>query len=246
MKKINIIVFRKKTVYFLYSILLALILLPTSLWIYLSNQPVNSFIDPKSGIIIVDPGHGGIDGGTNKDGILEKEINLAVSKKLKKILEEKGYQVSLTRDEDIALDSFDSTGRNRHQRDLNARANMINSSNAQLFLSIHVNCNFKRPATNGSIVFYNDNFVENKVLAYAIQRALNTMEINGEKRTIHDPVQAKYYLLTFSKIPGVIIETAFLSNSAERHLLTKEEFREQLAEAIANGVENYLKCRENF
>lgn len=246
MKKINIIVFRKKTVYFLYSILLALILLPTSLWIYLSNQPVNSFIDPKSGIIIVDPGHGGIDGGTNKDGILEKEINLAVSKKLKKILEEKGYQVSLTRDEDIALDSFDSAGRNRHQRDLNARANMINSSNAQLFLSIHVNCNFKRPATNGSIVFYNDNFVENKVLAYAIQRALNTMEINGEKRTIHDPVQAKYYLLTFSKIPGVIIETAFLSNSAERHLLTKEEFREQLAEAIANGVENYLKCRENF
>lgn len=241
MKKVKIVVFQKKTMYFVCSIVLVFLLLSVSLWIYLSSLPVNTFTDPKSGIIVVDPGHGGIDGGTNKDGILEKEINLAVSKKLKIFLEEKGYQVVMTREEDVALDNLDHSGQSRHQRDLNARVNIINNSNAQLFLSIHVNCNFKRPATDGAIVLYNDNFVENKVLAYSIQRALNAMEVNGAKRTAHEPVQAKYYLLSHSKIPGVIVETAFMSNNTERQLLTRDDFREQLAKAIADGVEQYLK-----
>lgn len=242
MKKLKIVVIRKKTMYFLSSTVLVFLLFSVSLWIYLSSLPVNTFTDPKSGIIVVDPGHGGIDGGTNKDGILEKEINLDVSKKLKIFFKKKGYEVIMTREEDVSLDSLDSSSQSRHQRDLNARANIINTSNAQLFLSIHVNCNFKRPATDGAIVFYNDNFVENKVLAYSIQRALNAMEVNGVKRTVHDPVQEKYYLLNNSEIPGVIIETAFLSNSTERHLLTRDEFREQLAKAIADGVEHYLKA----
>lgn len=241
MKKVNIVVLRKTPVYFFCSIVLLFLLFSIILWIYFSNLPVATFTGLISGIIVVDPGHGGIDGGTNKDGILEKEINLAVSKKLKIFLEAKGYQVIMTRDEDVSLDTLDSSSQSRHQRDLNARVNIINNSDAQLFLSIHVNCNFKQPGTDGAIVFYNDNFADNKVLAYSIQRALNAMEVNGAKRTIHDPVQAKYFLLDFSKIPGVIVETAFMSNSAERHLLTTDEFREQLAKAIADGVEHCLK-----
>lgn len=241
MKKVRIVVLQKKTAYFLCSIILIFLLFSVSLWIYLSILPVGTFTDPNSRIIVVDPGHGGIDGGTNKDGILEKEINLAVSMKLKVFLEEKGYQVVMTREEDVSLDSLDSSSQSRHQRDLNARVNMINNNNAQLFLSIHTNCNFKRPATDGAIVFYNNKFVENKVLAYSIQRALNAMEVNGAKRTVHDPVQEKYYLLVYSKIPGVIVETAFISNDTERQLLTRDEFREQLANAIADGVEHYLK-----
>jgi N-acetylmuramoyl-L-alanine amidase len=203
-------------------------------------MPANTFIDPKSGIIVIDPGHGGIDGGTNKDGILEKEINLGISKKLKVFLEQRGYKVIMTREEDISLENLDNSGQSRHRRDLNARVNIINKNNAQLFLSIHVNCNFKKTSTDGAIVFYNDKFQESKVLAYCIQRSLNAMVVSGKKRTVHDPVQANYFLLSYSEIPGVIVETAFISNEVERRLLTQDEFREQLAKAIADGVEQYL------
>lgn len=241
MKKVKIFVLEKRKVRLFCWIALSLLLACISLWVHLSGLPANTFIDPKSGIIVIDPGHGGIDGGTNKDGILEKEINLDVSRRLRTFLHEKGYKVVMTRDQDIALDHLDNTGQNRHHRDLNARLDIINGSNAQLFLSIHVNCNFKKPSTDGGIVFYGDTFAENKRLAYCIQRSLNGMEINGAKRTVHDPVEAKYYLLSFSKIPGAIVETAFMSNSTERHLLTTDEFREQLARAVADGAEVYLK-----
>lgn len=240
MRELKIIMLNKRITYLIASITFFLLLISVSLCIHLVNLPANIFVDPKSGIIVVDPGHGGIDGGTNKDGILEKEINLAISKKLKEFLEQKGYTVIMTRGEDISLDNLDNSSQSRHKRDLNARVNIINNSNAQLFLSIHVNCNIKKPTTDGAIVFYNEKFQENKVLAYCIQRSLNAMIINGKNRTVHDPQQGKYFLLAYSQIPGVIVETAFMSNPEERQLLAKDEFREELARAIADGVERYL------
>jgi N-acetylmuramoyl-L-alanine amidase len=208
--------------------------------IHLTGVQPNPFVDPRSGIIVIDPGHGGIDGGTNKDGVLEKEANLAISKKLKGFLESKGFKVIMTREEDISLDKLNSSSRSRHQRDLNSRINIINNSNAQLFLSIHVNCNFRKPNTDGAIVFYNSKFQQNEKLAYCIQRSLNNMIINEKKRTVHDPQFGEYSLLKYSKVPGAIVETAFISNVEDRQLLTKDEFREQLALAIADGVECYL------
>ncbi|NSW89547.1 MAG: N-acetylmuramoyl-L-alanine amidase [Firmicutes bacterium] len=240
MRKVKIVVLNKKIVCLTALITFVILFMSVLLFIYLANLPSNIFVDPKSGIIVIDPGHGGIDGGANKDGILEKEINLSISKKLRILLEQKGYKVIMTREEDVSLDSLDNSSRSRHQRDLNARVNIINSSNAQLFLSIHVNCNLKKPTTDGSIVFYSDKFWQNKVLAYCIQRSLNGMIVNGKKRTIHDPQQANFFILSYSNVPGVIVETAFISNTEERKLLTKEEFREEIAKAISNGVERYL------
>lgn len=239
-KKFKMIVVSKKKLIVLASALLILLFMIVSLFGHLTNLPANIFVDPESGIIVIDPGHGGIDGGTTKSGIVEKEINLEISKKLKVFLEQKGYAVVLTREEDVSLETADGTGGSRHQRDLNTRANIINNSNAQLFLSIHVNCNLNKPSTDGSIVFYGDKFEQNKTLAYCIQRALNGMTVNDKKRTIHDPQQGNYFLLTHSQIPGAIVETAFISNAAERQLLTTDEFREQLARAIAEGVEQYI------
>lgn len=240
MRKFKIVVLSKKTIYITASIILVSLLASISLFIHFLELPANIFIDQKSWIIVIDPGHGGIDGGANKDGILEKDINLAISKKLKTLLEQEDYKVIITRDEDISLDSLNDSSSSRHQRDLNARVHIINNSNAQLFLSIHVNCNFKDTSANGAIVFYNDKYQENKALAYCIQRALNSMIVDGKRRTIHDPQQGKYFLLNYSKIPGVIVETAFLSNLEERQALTKDEFIEQLAKAIAIGVKHYL------
>lgn len=64
--------------------------------------------------------------------------------------------------------------------------------------------------------------------------------MNGKTRTIHDPQQASFFVLSYSQVPGVIIETAFISNEEEKRLLSKDEFREQLANAITDGVEQYL------
>ena len=240
MKKLRIFVLRKKSMYIAATAALALLLIMVSLFIHIIVPTSNTFVDPDSGIIVIDPGHGGIDSGTNKDGILEKEVNLAIAKKLKAILKEKGYQVIMTREEDISLEHLSNAGGSRHKRDLNARVNIINNSNAQLFVSIHVNCNLKRPATDGAIVFYSDKYEQNKTLAYCIQRSLNNMVVNGKKRTTHDPQQSKYYILINSQVPGVIVETAFISNPAEKELLLKDEFHEQLAESIAYGIAEYL------
>lgn len=240
MGKYNIIIVNKKVLCLFILTMLILLLFIILYRVYLTNILTNSFNDPKSGIIVIDPGHGGIDGGTNIDGILEKEANLVISKIIKEYLVKKGYKVIMTREEDISLDKFDTSSISRQKRDLNARVNIINNSNAQFFLSIHVNCNLKRPRTDGAIVFYNKNFQQNKELAYCIQRSLNGILINGNKRTIHDPQLGEYFILNYSEIPGVIVETAFISNIEERKLLKKFEFRDQIALSVAEGVECYL------
>lgn len=220
--------------------------LSITLYVYWLHESVTTFSGSKSGIIVIDPGHGGIDGGASKDGLLEKDVNLDISKKLKSYLEIRGFKVFMTREEDVSLDGLISSGGSRHQRDLNARVNIINNSNAQLFLSIHVNCNLKKPQTDGSIVFYSDKYLQNKTLAYSIQRALNEIKCNGKSRTIHDPQKANFFILSYSNIPGVIIETSFISNTEERQLLTKDEYRDELAKGIYNGVEQYISESSKF
>jgi N-acetylmuramoyl-L-alanine amidase len=238
MRKVKIIFLNKMSVAFAALIITALLIVPIVLCIELSSK--DTFIDPKSGIIVVDPGHGGIDGGASKEGVLEKEINLDISKKLKSILEQKGYTIIMTREEDVSLDYLDNSKKSRHQRDLNARANIINKSNGQLFISVHVNCNLKRPSTAGTIVFYDDKYEQSKTLADSLQKELNQMEMSGKKRTEHSPARGEYFVLSKTNIPGVIVETAFISNKAELQEITKDPFRLEIAKAIAKGVEQYL------
>lgn len=82
-------------------------------------------------------------------------------------------------------------------------------------------------------------------MSYSIQRALNNIEINDKKRTVHNPAQAKYFVLGYANIPGVIVETAFISNKTERQEMIKETFRENTAEAIFTGIQQYLQESTN-
>ncbi|MCX7749581.1 MAG: N-acetylmuramoyl-L-alanine amidase [Clostridia bacterium] len=238
----KIIFIRKKAGYYIGTLLFTVFAAFVTLkFVYNPFSIVNIFTDPGTNIIVVDPGHGGIDGGATVGGTLEKDINLAISKKLKEYLEQEGYAVVLTREEDISLDKLSDSKGSRHQRDLNARKDIINGSSAQLFLSIHVNCNLKRPQTDSAIVFYSNKYEQNKELAYCIQSALNSFTYKGIKRTIHKPQKGSYFLLKHSNVPGVIVETAFLSNKLDRELLQKEDFRDEISRAIVKGVEQYLK-----
>lgn len=205
------------------------------------NFDASAYVEPVNGVIVIDAGHGGIDGGANRDGILEKDINLTLALKLKTLLEQRGFKVILTREQDISLDHLNQSSGSRHKRDLIARTDIINAGNAQIFLSLHVDSMAGDPSENGSVVFYGSKFPQSKALASYIQNELNKISIDGKLREQHGPLPGNYYILSYTDVPGVIIETGFITNEKEREMLTTEEFLHQLAKAIADGAEMYLK-----
>ncbi len=239
MRKLHIICIRNKTI--LITVVLITVFVAVMLLFSLLVNSSQNFVHSYTKIIVIDPGHGGIDGGAFEGGMLEKDINLDIAKRVKALLEDKDYQAILTRQTDRSLDNLIDGGGSRHLRDLKARAQIINNSNAQLFLSIHGNCHIKNLSADGSFVLYSEKTARSKTLAYCVQRTLNDIRINGEKRTVHDPMNtSNFYLLNYAQIPGIIIETAFISNQKERELLSQDSFKEDIAKAISSGVESYF------
>lgn len=188
--------------------------------------------------VIIDPGHGGIDEGAVVIGVKEKNITLDISKNLKDYLKQKGYKVSMTRESDISLYKLSRAGNTIQQRDLNTRVQMINDSKAGFFISIHVNSASRYPHESGSIVYYGS-MPQSRELAYYIQKSLNNIVLNNQKRKAHNIEVSKFYIQRNTKIPGVLVETGFISNNQERNLLTKASFKNTIAKAIADAVEKY-------
>lgn len=186
-------------------------------------------------VIVVDAGHGGIDPGANRPGILEKDINLAIALQLKEVLNQHGAKVVLSRQTDIDLSSEcdNKQVRGRYLRDLAARVEMAEESDADLFISIHANAvnNSKR---HGAEVFYYAKSESGKILAESIQAELcRVTNINRIAKT------ADYFVLRRNKIPAALIEVGFITNPAERMLLHDPDYQQKLAEAIATGIRNY-------
>lgn len=189
---------------------------------------------PLSGMVIVlDAGHGGIDGGAERDGVMEKNITLNIAKKTRDYLQEQGAVVILTRDGDydLATNSAGSVSR-RKTEDLQARANIVNRSGADFFVSIHLN-SFPGASSKGAQTFYYGSLVENEKAAKFVQDELRLSLENTDrfaKKIQH------VYLLREAEIPGVLVEVGFLSNSEERALLETEEYQNKIAEAIYRGI----------
>lgn len=209
------------------------------------NQVLSTVMGPlKQRVIVIDPGHGGIDGGANDRQFLEKDTNLAVALRLKKELTKSGAKVVLTRDEDEDLHSL-TQGRSRHLRDLKARLQIIKQSKPDLFLSIHVNANKRRPSTTGPIIFYNKNLTNAQQLSQILQKQLNiTASRNGFKQ--HQAQAGDYYLLNRSPYPGAIVELGFMSNLGEKEQLQSEEYQSKLAKTIAESVRKYYQGTRTF
>ncbi len=187
--------------------------------------------------IVIDPGHGGRDPG--KVGVnyaLEKDINLKISLKLKKLLEEKGYQIIMTREEDIGL--YSEGDANKKRSDLNRRIKTINDSDAKFALSIHQN-SFTQEYVKGAQVFYHGESVEGKKLAEILQEQIKETIKDGNHRKAK--ANQSYYMLKKTKCPLVIVECGYLSNHGEAALLITEEYQDKMAEAISLGVQEYLK-----
>jgi len=199
---------------------------------YKVDAIVNDF--PLLGkIIYLDAGHGGKDPGAISNGILEKDINLIITKKLASELERNGAIVLLTREDDYDLS--DPKANLRKRNDLAKRAKLINDSNCDLFLSIHLNA-YSSEKWRGLQIFYDDGNSENKKIAEILSEQIkNDIKNVREIKNVND-----YYMYSRVKRPGVLIEVGFITNPDDRYLLRQEDYQKTLVKSITKGVENYF------
>src|SRR3954469_18601330 len=197
----------------------------------------NSWNLPLSGrVILVDPGHGGPDGGAGDSNALEKDIALNISLKLREYLQEQGALVIMTREEDKDLADEDTKGYSRRKvQDLKERLEMINQSEIDFFVSVHLN-SIPSPRWSGAQTFFAPQFKENERAAKFIQDELkrNLENTKREAKSINH-----VYILKHAKKPGVLVEAGFLSNPDERENLQKNRYQDKLAASIYNGILRY-------
>ncbi|WP_242866869.1 N-acetylmuramoyl-L-alanine amidase CwlD [Clostridium coskatii] len=198
----------------------------------------NENVTKESSTILIDPGHGGIDSGAiSKDGIMEKEINLKISNKLKdKLLKEK-FKVVMTREKDEGLYTDDGRIRKKKVEDLNNRCELKKSTKCNMFISIHLNM-FPQTKYYGAQVWYskNDN---SKKLAYILQKNLvNDLDKNNNRK--EKAAKNSYKVLRCEDTrPSVLIECGFLSNAQEKNKLVTDEYQNKIADSIARSVKEY-------
>ncbi|BBF44732.1 N-acetylmuramoyl-L-alanine amidase [Lachnospiraceae bacterium KM106-2] len=189
----------------------------------------------KKPTVVVDAGHGGFDPG--KIGVnkaLEKDINLKIAKKLERILKKNKYKVIMTRTNDTGL--YEPTDRNKKSVDLRKRVAIINDNDIFLAVSIHQN-SFTQQSSKGAQVFYHASSEGGKILAEIIQEQIKASINDGNHRVAKS--NESYYMLKKTKCPLVIVECGFLSNPSEAELLLKDDYQEQMAEAIYQGIDQY-------
>ena len=180
-------------------------------------------------VICLDPGHGGSDpGALGPTGTMEKDNTLAIALLLKEKLEKTGATVVMTRDSDTEVADAGAT-------ELNARVEVANQSEVDLFISIH-NDAFTSNSAAGTTTFHYGNKDSIK-LATLIQQSL--VEQLGTKN--RGARFASFYVLRYTNMPSVLIEVAFISNIVEEMLLSSVDGRDNAAESICDGILKYFK-----
>lgn len=188
--------------------------------------------------VVLDPGHGGADGGVTgtNSGVKESDINLKVSLIVKNKLESDGFNVVLTRS-----DEYGACGKDfGKSRDMSARKQIINSSNADLVVSIHCNKYPSSALRRGAQTFYNPYDPRGIMLAKTLQSTLNDLNKEHVGRDFAS-LKGDYYILNCSDIPSAIVECGFLSNPEDERLLLSAEYCDLLAEKIVLGIFLYLQ-----
>ncbi len=192
---------------------------------------------------IIDPGHGGEDGGAvAADGTQEKDINLQISLKLNDILTSLGLNTAMTRMTDTSISDSGTKGIKEIKiSDMHNRLEICNSSDENILISIHQN-KFEQSKYSGAQIFYSQNTEESPQLAQCIQESIVSLLQPENTREIK-PADKNIYLLYNAKVPAVICECGFMSNGEELNNLKNEEYQTKMAIAIAKGIIEY--CENN-
>ena len=202
----------------------------------LNTRSVGSFSTELR--VVIDAGHGGIDGGVSgvSTKVKERDINLAVSFLLEEELTAMGFAVTLTRTTDEGL--YDTTAKGFKKRDMQRRKEIIEEAMPQMVISIHQNF-YPSHSARGGQVFYDEKMEGSKRLAEGIQSGLNelyaTQKVKGRVCKNGD-----YFMLHCYPCPSVIVECGFLSNPQDEGLLCVSSWQKKLAQSIARGVFDYF------
>lgn len=196
---------------------------------------------PKCYTVVIDAGHGGRDGGASADddGTMEKDLNLAVAKKLQALLETANVRVVMTRESDIEL--ADPTSDHKKRDDLNARLAIAEEAENAIFISIHMN-KFPVEKYSGLQVYYSPNNEKSARLAGQIQSD-STALIPANDRKIK-AADENIFLLHHMEIPAVLVECGFLSNYEEKELLKTDSYQKKLAVCLYASILQYLNFNE--
>lgn len=193
---------------------------------------------PLSGLtILVDPGHGGYDGGARArgSGVWEKEINLSVALALEKALTQRGAKVIMTRREDVDLTSEPRPANlTKKRQDMQARVDKAVQGGADLVISVHMN-EYRSRSESGPQVFYRAGNEGGRLLAGCIQAAL-IAELQPARERV--AMAGDYFILKLD-VPSVLVECGFISNAQEERLLLDGDYQARLADAIANGITEF-------
>lgn len=190
-------------------------------------------LDLLGKVIYIDPGHGGKDPGSVYKNIYEKDINLEICLKLQKVLESEGAIVYLTRygDYDLSNNLY-----SRKHSDLNNRAKIINESNADVYISIHLN-SISSSTWRGAQVFYDDVNDKNIEIANLFQEQFKKdLKTNRKVKEISTMLMNRKIT-----IPGILIEAGFLSNANDRYLLRQDEYQYKVCNSIREALIKYFK-----
>lgn len=185
------------------------------------NPPANKKATTGKKKVIIDAGHGGTDVGATSGGIYEKDITLDISKRVEKLLNQKGYQVVMTRPNDTYVSLQD-------------RVTISEKNDPDIFVSIHVNSSVRPEITGVETHYYHQ---ESMALAQTVHSSLASA-VQSPNRGLF---KSKFYVINHTTVPAILVEIGFISNSGEREQLVGEKRKQATAKAIADGVENYFK-----
>ena len=188
--------------------------------------------------IVLDAGHGGVDGGvTGKETkIKESDINLAITYQVKTELEALGFEVILTRKTEAGL--YGAATKGFKKRDMQKRRQIIEETDPAMVISLHQNF-YPTRNTRGAQVFYSKGNAGGQRLALLMQKELNVLYAKEGARA-RNAASGQFYMLECSDCPSVLVECGFLSNREDERLLTSEGWQKTLGQTIAASAMSYF------
>jgi len=190
-----------------------------------TSRTIPSRIPNGKVVVIVDPGHGGKDpGAIGIGGLREKDVILPISLRVAQILEQNGVQAILTRNSDYFVS-------------LKGRVDMAERANADLFVSIHANSvGLSRPDVSGlEVYYYNSGYNLAREVRSSVLSSVNVRDRRVRK--------ARFYVLRKSSMPAILVETGYVTGREDAAKLASPQYRDQMAQGIANGILNYIRRR---